>query len=108
RLLTRSRARLVRTAGVHFACVRWRERDDRRVVRARDHRARDRRQLGSCRAIGRFRRLRGGWIRIDRADPRDPRDGAASIMMPEWLHEIATVARGVTIAVTPLVMLFLL
>ncbi len=29
-------------------------------------------------------------------------------MMAEWLHEIATVARGVTIAVTPLVLLFLL
>lgn len=29
-------------------------------------------------------------------------------MMTEWLHEIATVARGVSIAVTPLVLLFLL
>lgn len=28
-------------------------------------------------------------------------------MMAEWLHEIASVARGVTIAVTPLVLLFL-
>jgi hypothetical protein len=29
-------------------------------------------------------------------------------MMSEWLHEIATVASGVTIAVTPLVLLFLI